>query len=153
MKQMKQNMIWLKGKAEKVTIMLQNFYSHLLVIGKISRQDISKNRDLNNTTNQPDTQIWWNELGQRFKCSSTEKGLSFQQMVLEKQDILCKNKQTNKQKTLYLNKKEHKMDHRSKCEMYNNKTLRRKQRTSWDSPGDPQAKTLCSQCREPRFEP
>ena len=55
---MKQNMIWLKGKAEKVTIMLQNFYSHLLVIGKISRQDISKNRDLNNTTNQPDTQIW-----------------------------------------------------------------------------------------------
>ena len=58
MKQMKQNMIWLKGKAEKVTIMLQNFYSHLLVIGKISRQDISKNRDLNNTTNQPDTQIW-----------------------------------------------------------------------------------------------
>ena len=58
MKLMKQNMIWLKGKAEKVTIMLQNFYSHLLVIGKISRQDISKNRDLNNTTNQPDTQIW-----------------------------------------------------------------------------------------------
>jgi len=49
---MKQNMIWLKGKAEKVTVTLQNFYSHLLVIGKISRQDISKNRDLNNTTNQ-----------------------------------------------------------------------------------------------------
>lgn len=52
---MKQNTIWLKGKAEKVTITLQNFYSHLLVLGKISRQDISKNRDLNNSINQTET--------------------------------------------------------------------------------------------------
>lgn len=51
LKFMKQKLTEIQGEIDKSTFKIRDFYTLLLIIGKISRQEISQDiKDLNNTT-------------------------------------------------------------------------------------------------------